>query len=212
MKFSETVASLNFNLREATRERRLVCMGAFIGIAVLLIIWILPAIIAVRISTGRSDDLARRIDFLERKIRELSLAREKTPSASSVKDAPAVSEESAVPVIPQPKSTPPPLPAKMPPSVVPAVAPKPEPPTPFAEKLREWKILPPRDMSVETVVMQWWAPRVGGLLALLALIFFGVWASKFASALVKILEMTAVAVAVTGVGVFFKKRGHLSLG
>lgn len=51
-------------------------------------------------------------------------------------------------------------------------------------------------MSVETVVMQWWAPRVGGLLALLALIFFGVWASKFASALVKILEMTAVAVAV----------------
>lgn len=187
-------------------------MEVFIGITVLLIIWILPVIIAVTIASGRSDDLARRIDFLERKIRELSLAREKTPSASSAKDAPAVSEESAVPVIPQPKSTPPPLPAKIPPRAVPAVAPKPEPPTPFAEKLREWKILPPRDMSVETVVMQWWAPRVGGLLALLALIFFGVWASKFASALVKILEMTAVAVAVTGVGVFFKKRGNLSLG
>ncbi|MBP3301836.1 MAG: hypothetical protein J6L64_01710 [Opitutales bacterium] len=52
-------------------------METFIGIAVLLFIWILPAIIAVRIFTGRSDDLSRRIDFLERKIRELSLAEEK---------------------------------------------------------------------------------------------------------------------------------------
>ncbi|MBQ6704904.1 MAG: hypothetical protein IJN19_02710 [Opitutales bacterium] len=183
-------------------------MGSLIGIiAVLLLIWILPVIVAVSISSGRSDDLARRLDKLEGKIRELSLAQEKTPSVSSVKDVPAVSEESAVPAIPHPKRTPPPLSAEMSPSVVPA-----EPSTPFVENLREWKILPPRDMSIETVVMQWWAPRVGGLLALLALIFFGVWASKFASALVKILEMAAVAVAVTGGGVFFKKRGNLSLG
>ncbi len=61
----------------ATRERRFIRTEAFIGIVGLLFIRILPAIIAVRTSTGRKNDLARRIDFLERKIRKPSPAQKK---------------------------------------------------------------------------------------------------------------------------------------
>lgn len=191
----------NFDLREENRGRRLVRMDVIFGIAIILFVWLLPLIIAISVAGSRADALSRRIDKLERQIRELSGEPEKTLPVS----------DTAKPSVPATDNEPS-TPATLPSPVVPARIPTAKPATPFSEKLREWKILPPRDMSVETVVMQWWAPRVGGLLALLALIFFGVWASKFASALVKILEMTAVAVAVTGAGVFFKKRGNFSLG
>lgn len=82
----------------------------------------------------------------------------------------------------------------------------------FHGKMREWKVFPPEGMPLEIAVMQWWAPRVGGVLALLALIFFGVWAAQFSSALVKVLEMLAVAVAVTGAGIWVSRRGNASVG
>lgn len=96
-----------------------------------------------------------------------------------------------------------------PPVPIPAMS---DPTTPFAVKLREWKILPSENMPLEIAVMQWWAPRIGGVLALLALIFFGVWASQFSSPLVKVLEMAAVAVGIAGFGLYLNRHEKNSLG
>ena len=60
-------------------------------------------------------------------------------------------------------------------------APAPEPLSELPDRLREWKILPPKDLSFEETVMQWWAPRLGGVLGVLAMIFFAVWSSQFST-------------------------------
>lgn len=79
------------------------------------------------------------------------------------------------------------------------------------EKLRAWKILSPKEMPFEFALMRWWAPRVGGILALLSVIFFGVWASQFSSPLSRILGMTLLALAFVGTGLFFRRRGNVVL-
>ena len=91
-------------------------------------------------------------------------------------------------------------------------APAPEPLSELPDRLREWKILPPKDLSFEETVMQWWAPRLGGVLGVLAMIFFAVWSSQFSTPLVRVSEMLAVSVGITGAGLYFRRRRNVSFG
>jgi len=73
-----------------------------------------------------------------------------------------------------PNSTPPPLPT---PSGRPIAAAPPaaDGPSPLAEKLRELGMLPPLNLKGEYALGAWWTGRIGGVLALAAVIFYGVW-------------------------------------
>ena len=73
-----------------------------------------------------------------------------------------------------PNSTPPPLPT---PSGRPIAAgpPASDGPSPLAEKLRELGMLPPLNLKGEYALGAWWTGRIGGVLALAAVIFYGVW-------------------------------------
>ena len=74
-----------------------------------------------------------------------------------------------------PNSTPPPpLPT---PSGRPIAAgpPASEGPSPLAAKLRELGMLPPVNLKGEYALGAWWTGRIGGVLALAAVIFYGVW-------------------------------------
>ena len=73
-----------------------------------------------------------------------------------------------------PNSTPPPLPT---PSGRPIAAgpPASEGPSPLAEKLRELGMLPPLNLKGEYALGAWWTGRIGGVLFLAAVIFYGVY-------------------------------------
>lgn len=166
----------------------IVGMGAFSVLFFLvaaICLGVPAAIASFVISRARLKSAEERLDRLEREVRGL---RESARAAA-------------------PAETPPPVP-ETPPELPPAEPSEPD----FAETLRARKILPPRGMPLETLLMQWWAPRVGGLLALIALIFFGVWASRFSSPPVRVAEMAALAFATTGLGLFLRRRGNDSLG
>ena len=106
---------------------------------------------------------------------------------------------------------PPPLPpvaAKSQPAVPKKSAPEPKPAKTFSLSgfLRGIGLWPPEREkgSAELVLMQWWAPRIAGLLAILALIFFAVYVAN--TPLVKFLEMLAASVGVLGLGLFLTKK------
>ena len=73
-----------------------------------------------------------------------------------------------------PNSNPPPLPT---PSGRPIAAAPPagEGPSPLAAKLRDLGMLPPLNLKGEYALGAWWTGRIGGVLALAAVIFYGVW-------------------------------------
>ena len=73
-----------------------------------------------------------------------------------------------------PNSTPPPLPT---PSGRPIAAgpPASEGPSPLAAKLRQLGMLPPLNLKGEYALGAWWTGRIGGVLALAAVIFYGVY-------------------------------------
>lgn len=100
---------------------------------------------------------------------------------------------------------PPPLPIRATPIVVEAPPPAPEG-SPLFERLRDLSLLPPADLKGEYALGAWWAVRVGGLLALAAVVFFGIWLNLRSTIppVVRVLEVVAV-----GAGLFW---GGLRLG
>ncbi|HSH09779.1 MAG TPA: hypothetical protein VK995_05290, partial [Oceanipulchritudo sp.] len=58
----------------------------------------------------------------------------------------------------------------------------------------------------ETVLMQWWLPRVGGMMALLSALFFGVYINQTTSPLFKCLELVAVSLGIAGLGRFMERK------
>ena len=67
-----------------------------------------------------------------------------------------------------PNNTPPPLPTSSGPSQA-------DGPSPLAEKLRELGMLPPLNLKGEYALGAWWTGRIGGVLFLAAVIFYGVY-------------------------------------
>ena len=95
---------------------------------------------------------------------------------------------------------PPPL---IPPRAVQPAAPAPAAvaqPDPLSERLRDLGLLPPTDLSGEYALGAWWAVRVGGVLAVAAVVFLGFWLNlnPRIPPIVRVLE-----VALIGAGLFW---------
>ncbi len=194
-------------------------------------LYLLPSIVVYLLMNARLNRLSSQIDALKReadkrlweKLGAQKEAASKSPGQAAPVPVPpaaepacakAISPESVdglaerIPereLVPEPakKSVPPPLPVP---------EPSPEPFSELPDRLREWKILPPKGLSFEETIMQWWAPRLGGVLGVLAMIFFAVWSSQFSTPLVRVLEMVAVSVGITGAGLYFRRRQNASIG
>jgi hypothetical protein len=120
-----------------------------------------------------------------------------TPSAKpSEPTVPAPVAPAAVPV---PPVAPPPLPARTVSTAPARVLPDPEPDPLFA-RLRDLGLLPPADLKGEYALGAWWAVRVGGLLAVAAVVFLGIWLNLRSTIppFVRVLE-----VALVGAGLFW---------
>ncbi len=73
--------------------------------------------------------------------------------------------------------------------------------------LRSIGLAPPLDLSGrEAGLIQWWAPRIGGLLGVLTVIFISVYVSRGSSPWIRFLELIAFDAAVIGLGAFFWRR------
>ncbi len=115
--------------------------------------------------------------------------------------APVAAPSAAVPVVSVAAApiVPPPLPAKPAPAQGPA-RPVDVLPDPVFERFRDLGLLPPTDLSGEYALGAWWAVRVGGVLAVAAVVFLGFWLNlnPRIPAIVRVLE-----VALVGAGLFW---------
>ena len=168
------------------------------------------------------DDHDKRIGEIERKRAEAA-PQSKTAEATDAVQAPeqpAVAKESegdpakgaesqSPPDLPTqsvaPRSQPPPLKPKK------EVAPPPVPIKPKSDPLlflRDIGLWPPKrtEGSSELVLMQWWAPRIGGGLAILSIIFFAVYVAQGTAPWVKFMEMLVASFAVFGLGLYFTRK------
>jgi len=112
-----------------------------------------------------------------------------TAPVPSVASAPLASAVVAPPPIP-PRAVPSPAKARA------AIA----QPDPLSERLRDLGLLPPTNLSGEYALGAWWAVRVGGVLAVAAVVFLGFWLNlnPRIPAIVRVLE-----VALVGAGLFW---------
>lgn len=110
------------------------------------------------------------------------------PEAKPVVIAPA---SAVVPV-----AEPPPLPVSRP---APAAV-VPGGPDSLAERLRDLGVLPPSELKGEYALGAWWAVRIGGVLAVAAVVFLGLWLNLRSTIppIVRVIE-----VALVGIGLFW---------
>ena len=81
----------------------------------------------------------------------------------------------------------------------------------FLRNLGMWPPAVTGGKDRETLLMQWWLPRVGGLLALLSALFFAVYINQSTSPLFKCMEMVVVSLALFGGGHWISRR-HARFG
>lgn len=197
--------------------------------SLLLVIVGIIVFIAVLVRMGKTsrelEDLKIRLRTLEWRFDAQSNETEQEeveepPSAETpVDETPPVTESEPVrePIPSGPKpvaettSQPPPIPqaaAKVQAAApkMSAEQPKPEESVSVTKFLRGIGLWPPEREagSAELVLMQWWAPRIAGFLAILALIFFAVYVAN--TPLVKFLEMLAASFGVFGLGLYFNRK------
>jgi len=156
----------------------------------------------------------RKANRAERQSREVQRPSAPTAQVSTRTTAPERPSPPPAPAPSTPKASPPPA-AAVPPPVVPTVTPTPAPappprrraprPTPEAlpeaegpdwtDKLRGLGLWPPTAVGQarETVLMQWWLPRLGGLLAILTAIFFSVYIGRYSNPSIRFLQLVGVA-------------------
>ncbi len=176
-------------------------------------------------STDRIKALEWRLGQLEKNFRE---SKQTERSEPVVEPEPTQPSETAIPVSEATDSPAQdfvisgPAPAKPPPPPVPEVADTTSPPTEepasrpktavWGQKaigfLRSIGIWPPErdEESSELVLMQWWAPRLGGVLAILAIIFFAVYVGQNLAPWVRFSEMVAASFGVFGLGLYIAKK------
>lgn len=137
---------------------------------------------------GEVKSLEQRLAVLDKRLP----ASPANPVAAPSVAAPVPSVASAV-------IAPPPLP----PTAVQPVAPvraAVAQPDPLSERLRDLGLLPPADLNGEYALGAWWAVRVGGVLAVAAVVFLGIWLnlSSTIPPIVRVIE-----VALVGAGLFW---------
>lgn len=196
----------------------------FAGILFLLA----PLPICIYLLVKRSSD-SKRIQTLEHDLAKLSRGQTKAPSIApappprstiSTTEQPPLADAIANPAAPSgaaAKKTPAdynivfekPASENVPPEPGPAPASPPSPSkpsglTPFLRSIGLWP--PEESASAEAGIMQWWLPRLGGLLAVLSVISFAVYISQGTSPWVRFIELLIADAAVLGTGFFFLKR------
>lgn len=138
------------------------------------------------------------------------------PPVSSVvppvtpRPAPAV-PPSVAPVAPQvtvAAAAPAPAPAPTPPAAAP-VAPPSSGPTasPLRELLAAVQLLPPSGQAAgEAGMGAWWATRIGALILVIGIVFFGVYVSLSTPPWVRLLELAVIAAGMTLAGLWIERR------
>jgi hypothetical protein len=121
---------------------------------------------------------------------------EPKPAVSAMPPPLPLAPENTLPVRRQPepaKAAPPPLPQE---------------PSGWQELLGAMKLLPPkRGESGEAQIGGWWATRVGALLAVIGVVFFGIYISASIAPWMKWLELAAIAGSVLAGGHWLERRG-----
>jgi len=79
---------------------------------------------------------------------------------------------------------------------------------PFLRRIGLWPGEAAAGMDREALIMQWWLPRIGGMLALLSALFFGVYINQSTSPLFKCIELAGASVAIAGFGRFMERRNR----
>jgi hypothetical protein len=137
------------------------------------------------------------VKALEKRVQALA---ERTPVDAPKPAVAATPAVAVAPVAAAPEPAPvlpPPLPARSAPTPsVPVVA----QPDPLFERLRDLGLLPPSDLKGEYALGAWWAVRAGGILAVAAVVFLGIWLNLRSTIppIVRVLE-----VALVGAGLFW---------
>jgi len=136
------------------------------------------------------------VKALEKRVQALA---ERTP-VDAPKPAAATPAVAVAPVAAAPAPAPvlpPPLPARSAPSPSTLAAAQPDP---LFERLRDLGLLPPSDLKGEYALGAWWAVRAGGILAVAAVVFLGIWLNLRSTIppIVRVLE-----VALVGAGLFW---------
>jgi len=151
---------------------------------------------------GEVKSLEQRLAVLDKRTKVTTANSVAVPVAVPSVAAPVPSVASA-PVASAPVASAVVAPPPIPPRVVQPVAPVPAAiaqPDPLSERLRDLGLLPPTDLSGEYALGAWWAVRVGGVLAVAAVVFLGFWLNlnPRIPAMVRVLE-----VALVGAGLFW---------
>lgn len=133
--------------------------------------------------------LIGQVKLLEQKLKALG---DRLPPAAKPAEAPEPTPvaEAAVP---------PPLPVR-PVATQPVRAPSAPEPSPLLGRLRDLGLLPPEDLKGEYALGAWWAVRVGGVLAVAAVVFLGIWLNLRSTIppIVRVLEVVLI-----GAGLFW---------
>ncbi len=165
--------------------------GVIAGIAFFAFIIYLPVRFFILIS---------QVKTLERQLMTIAdrmpIATSARPSDTRAPAAEPVPAPVVAPVAAASPMVPPPLPAK----VLSATYPDAPEPDPLFARLRDLGLLPPADLKGEYALGAWWAVRVGGLLAVAAVVFLGIWLNLRSTIppIVRVLE-----VALVGAGLFW---------
>ncbi|NBV48632.1 MAG: DUF2339 domain-containing protein [Verrucomicrobia bacterium] len=141
--------------------------------------------------------LIGQVKSLEKRVQALA---ERAPveaakTAAAPAPAVAVASVSAAPVADQ--VLPPPLPVRSAPAPASSVSARPDP---LFGRLRDLGLLPPSDLKGEYALGAWWAVRAGGILAVAAVVFLGIWLNLRSTIppIIRVLE-----VALVGAGLFW---------
>lgn len=133
----------------------------------------------------------------------------------------ASSAKAAAPKEAAPTPQPPGAPAQEPvPSPTPKEQPWPSPlraPIPWGRLLDAFGLQPPRPGEAgEAVAAAWWVTRIGMLLGIIAAVFFGIYVSQSSGPWLRLAQLVAVSLAVTGIGLWqertLKRFGQVLTG
>lgn len=73
--------------------------------------------------------------------------------------------------------------------------------------LRQWQLWPPEDEgNVEIQVGAWWATRIGALLAIIGVVFFGVYAAQHTAPWIRFLQLCVITAGVIAGGLWLERR------
>ncbi len=99
-----------------------------------------------------------------------------------------------------------PTPPRTPPAPPPVPPPLPQP-SAIREVLRAFQLLPPKaGSSGEAQLGAWWATRLGALLAVIGIVFFGIYLSAHTTPFVRWLELGLIVAGVSAAGAVFERR------